>query len=73
MATAAKLEQALGIFCNLPDSPTSREGTRLSLLALPDGRRVFHYLVDEQLHVVSSVARWFFLCQATNANDFYYR
>ena len=45
-AAAAKLEQALGIFGNLPDNPTSRESTRRSLLALADHRRVFRNLVD---------------------------
>lgn len=43
---AAKLEQALGLFANLPDSPASRERVRRSLLALVDHRRVFRNLVD---------------------------
>ena len=45
-AAAAKLEQALGVFVNLPDSPTSRERVRRSLLALTDHRRVFRNLGD---------------------------
>ena len=45
-AAAAKLEQALGVFVNLPDSPNSRERVRRSLLALADRRRVFRNLLD---------------------------